>query len=437
MNRIEERLEERLKEEKMRLDSVTAPKELETRLRDALNKTDSQRAKRRVPPLWKAAAVALLFLVVFGYHYDAFAYYGKKLLGFDELIGGSQLQELNEQGLGQLIGKTTKLENGTVVTIDGIMADANQLIMYYTLTNSKGLENDGGEIFRASRITGFLTNSYVQSGTSIINEEHTEIKAMRTFEPVNPFAKQLTLHYREQLPGNQEKEGSISFPYDLNKAMNTEVKQSIRKTFKVDKGEITFGSITATPTLTSIKGSLHVENFDRVSSALNDIELIANGIPVNQVGSGYGTSIKGTRFELQYEPLPKELNSLELVMKKFVGYQQLDQRLPLSSAGNEPFFFSLDSKELWVKKVAVTSQGVEITIATDNDVMLDGVSIEAQNEITSLRTTVNQLDGKLEDGTILKERTLLFDTSVMPEYLHIKGMHYMKEYNQVIKIPVD
>ncbi|MNJ47988.1 hypothetical protein D3C77_431670 [compost metagenome] len=90
-----------------------------------------------------------------------------------------------------------------------------------------------------------------------------------------------------------------------------------------------------------------------------------------------------------------------------------------------------------MKKAAVTSQGVEITIATDDDVLLDGVSIEAQDEVTSLRTTVNQLDSKLEDGTIMKERTLLFDTSVMPEYLHIKGMHYMKEYNQVIEIPVN
>lgn len=427
-------VEKRLAEEKIRIDSVTAPEELETRLRDALNKTDPQRTKRRIPPVWKAAAVALFFLVVFGYHYNAFAYYGKKLLGFDELISGSQLQELNEQGMGQLIGKTTTLEDETVVTIDGIMADANQLIMYYTLTNPQGLENDGGEIFRALRITGFLTNSYVQAGTSIINEEHTEIKAMRTFEPVNPFAKQLTLHYREQLPGNQEKEGSISFPYDLNKAMQTEVKQSIRKTLKIDKGKITFESITATPTLTSIKGSLSVENLDRVSSAFDEIELIANGIPVKEVGSGYGTSIKGTRFDLQYEPLPKELNSLELVMKKFIGYQQLDQRLPLSSARNEPF--SLDGKELWVKKAAVTSQGVEITIATDDNVMLDGVSIETQTETTALNTTVNQIETKLDGGRILKERTLLFDASVMPEYLHIKGMHYMKTYNKVIEIPV-
>ncbi|MNJ57429.1 hypothetical protein D3C77_530180 [compost metagenome] len=122
-------------------------------------------------------------------------------------------------------------------------------------------------------------------------------------------------------------------------------------------------------------------------------------------------------------------------MKEFVGYQKLDQRLPLSSVGEEPF--SLDGKELWVKKVSTTSQGVEVTIATDEDILLDGVTIETQTETTSLRTTVNQIETKLDDGTILKERTLLFDTQAEPEYLHIKGMHYMKVYNEVIEIPVD
>ncbi|MNN38999.1 hypothetical protein D3C81_1530210 [compost metagenome] len=90
-----------------------------------------------------------------------------------------------------------------------------------------------------------------------------------------------------------------------------------------------------------------------------------------------------------------------------------------------------------MKKVSTTSQGVEITIATEEDVMLDGVSIESNNEKTSLQTTINQIDTKQPDGTILKERTLLFDGEAEPEFLLIEGMHYMKQYNEVISIPVD
>ena len=47
-----------------------------------------------------------------GTQYNAFAFYGKKLLGFDEVIN-STLKELNEQGMGQIVEKKTKLEDGT------------------------------------------------------------------------------------------------------------------------------------------------------------------------------------------------------------------------------------------------------------------------------------------------------------------------------------
>lgn len=289
--------------------------------------------------------------------------------------------------------------------------------------------------FSPTRISGFLTNSNIRSGSSVINENHTEIKGMQTFDSVSPFSKELTLHFGQSLQNGQRREGTISFPYDPNKAMQTQIKQSINKTFKVDKGTITFNSITATPTLTLINGTVHVENFSRVNFPLGGIELRANGTPVAIQGSGSQSSLAGMKFDIRYESLPKQLHSLELVMKEFVGYQILDAKLSLASFGDEPL--TLDSKELRIKNVSKTSQGVEITIATDDDVMLDGVSVEAQNEITPLKTTVNQNNKQQTNGRIMKERTLLFDTTMEPEYLLIKGMHYMKAYNKVIEIPVD
>ncbi|MNI91155.1 hypothetical protein D3C73_1487750 [compost metagenome] len=69
--------------------------------------------------------------------------------------------------------------------------------------------------------------------------------------------------------------------------------------------------------------------------------------------------------------------------------------------------------------------------------MLDGVSVEAGNVTTPLNTTVNQNEVKQPDGTLMKERTLLFDMTAEPDYLLIEGMHYMKAYNNMIEIPVD
>lgn len=98
------------------------------------------------------------------------------------------LQQLNEQGMGQSIDKKTTLADGTELTINGIMADANQFIVYYTLINPKGLE-ETGDHFSPSKIEGFLTNSNIRSGVSLINDEHTEIKGTMTFDSVNPFSK--------------------------------------------------------------------------------------------------------------------------------------------------------------------------------------------------------------------------------------------------------
>ena len=425
-------LEKRLAEEKKLIDSIQAPDELEMRLRSALH--DTPKKTKRYAFSWKAAVAALFLIILMGSQYNAFAFYGKKLLGFDEVMNGS-LKELNEKGMGQMVEKKTKLDDGTELTINGIISDSNQLVVYYTLSNPNGIDDSLNENFRISRISGFLTNSNAESGTSLLNDDDTEIKGTMSFEPVSPFSKKLKLHFWQPLQNDQMIEGSISIPYNPNKAMATEFKQSLKKTFKVDKGNITFHSITASPTMTMIKGTVNVENFDRVDSPLHGIELIANGKPVEIMGSSNTSSLRGRTFDIRYNALPKQLNSLELVIKEFVGYQRLEEKITLSSISNGPI--TLGGKELWIKNVSTTVQGVEMTIATVGDVMLDGVFIQTQEEITPLKTTVNQIYTKQEDGREVKERTLLFDSPTNPEYLLIEGMHYMKEYNEKVEIPVE
>ena len=58
-------VEKRLAEEKKRMESITAPDELEMRLRNALNTATPKRIKR-IAPIWKIAAVAIFFMVIVG-----------------------------------------------------------------------------------------------------------------------------------------------------------------------------------------------------------------------------------------------------------------------------------------------------------------------------------------------------------------------------------
>lgn len=429
---IMDQVERLLLEGGNKIDSIKAPEELEERLRNALHATPKR--SKRIVPSWTLVAVALCLIVMISYQYNAFAYYGKKLLGFDEVISGT-LKELNDEGMGQIVDKTTILGDGTSLTIDGIMTDENQLILYYTLNNPDGLEDYGAETFIPFNITGFLTKSYHESGTSLMNENHTEVKGMYTFEPVSPFSKKLTLNYRQDFQHGQWVEDSISFSYHPNKAMRSAIKQKIKKTVGVDQGEVTFNNITASPMSTVIKGLLNVENFDRIDLGMHGVELIANGSPVELRGSSISSALGRTNFEIKYDGLPKQLESLMLVMKEFVGYQALKEKIQLTSNREEPFM--LADKELWVKSIASIDESLEITIATDEDVMLDGVSIETENGSIPLKTTVKQDYLEQESGKVMKERTLIFETKLEPEYLLIEGMHYVKAYHRVIEIPIE
>jgi hypothetical protein len=427
-----DQIEKQLLEEKKKIDAIKVPEELEGRLRNALH-TTPKRAKRIILP-WKLVAVALCIIVIIGTQYNAFAYYGKKLLGFDEMISGT-LKELNNEGMGQIVDQKRILEDGTELIIDGIMTDENQLILYYTMRNLDGLEGYDAGFFSSFNITGFLTKSHHMSGTSIMNEDQTEIKVIDTFEPVSPFAKKLTLNYRQDLQNGQWLDDSISFSYNPNKAMQTEVHQRIKETVTVDQGEVTFNNIIASPMSTVIKGKLNVENFDRMNIGLHGVELIANGSPVELIGSGSRSALGGSKFEIRYDGLPEQLESLMLVMKEFVGYQVLQEKIPLNSSREE--LYMLEDKELWVRNVSSTGEGIEITIVTDEDVLLDGVSVETENGLIPLKTTVKQDYLEQENGKILKERTLVFETKLEPKYLLLEGMHYVKAYHHVIDIPID
>lgn len=429
-----ERIERLLAEERERIETISAPDQLEERLRRALARMPAK-PKRRRPSRWTAAAIAMAILLsTVGYHYEAFAYYGQRLLGFDEVMSDT-LKDLNAAGLGQTVARHTVLQDGTIFTVNGVMADANELILYYTLRHPDGISEQMQQGFRLSRLTGFLTDSLGRRGVSAMNEEQTEMVGSMGFDAVSPFAKKLTLHYAEPAEGNVTVDGSLSFPYHPSKALQTQIKQSIQKKVTVDQGKVTFGSITATPLSTVVKGTWHVDNLSRVQLPFDDIALIANGKPVLLEGSGYSSTIRGRTFELRYGPLPEPLVSLKLVVRSFPGYAKVEVKADVSrERPAEPI--DIGGKLLWIRDTVVTEEGTAITIATDPDVLLDGVSLETSDGAAELRTTVRQMEIEGEDGRTLKERTLLFDSTGEPAYMRIEGMHYRKSYDKHIEIPV-
>ncbi|MDQ1910824.1 DUF4179 domain-containing protein [Paenibacillus sp. GD4] len=429
------RVERLLTDERERIGSITAPDGLEERLRHALARTPDKRKRSRAPKLTVAAMALALLVSTVGYNYEGFAYYGQRILGFDEVMTGT-LKELNAAGLGQTVNRHAILQDGTELIVSGVIADANQIILYYALRNPEGINERTQQFFRLSRLTGFWTNSFADWGTTTMNDEQTELVGTVSFESVSPFAKKLTLHFSEQTEDHRVIEGSLTFPYHPDEAIQAQIRQSLKKEIAVDQGTITFGSITATPLSTVIKGTWNVNDLDRIRLPFDGIELIANGKSVLMEGSGFEHSMKGKRFELRYDALPKELESLQLAVREFPGYEKLAEKVSLKLVSPTETI-SLAGRELWIRDVKTNGKSAEITLATDVDVLLDGVSLETTLGTTELRTTIGQKEKKREDGRILKERTLLFDSTGQPEYLQIQGIHYKKTYDKFVEIPLD
>ncbi|GAA3409474.1 DUF4179 domain-containing protein [Paenibacillus hodogayensis] len=306
-------IEDRLLEEKVRLNELSAPEELEARLRKALNTAvPRKKARWNVKRSWGIAAAILVVLLFAGNQYHALAYYGKMLLGFGEAVYDT-LNELDKQGKGQALNERFLLEDGTTLTINGLMSDENQFILYYTLSNPNGLRSYDG--FDPIGISGFQTDSHhIRSGaTSGPTGGVKETKGYVAFDPVSPLAKKLTLSYGYKLPeSDQRREGQVTFPYRPDEAMSTKIKQSVKVT--VNGQTIIIGTITATPTMTLIEGTLQAENEQLNEAVLNGMDLIANGASISIFGSLWQPQTGA--YSYRYDALPENLQSLELVLKK-------------------------------------------------------------------------------------------------------------------------
>ncbi|WP_010268144.1 DUF4179 domain-containing protein [Paenibacillus senegalensis] len=305
-------IEDRLLEEKVRLSESSAPEELEARLRKALDTAAPRRkAKWKMKRSWTIAAAVLAVMLIAGNQYHVLAYYSKMLLGFDKAVYNT-LSELDKKGMGQALNERFQLEDGTLLTIDGIMSDENQFILYYTLSNPNGLRSYDG--FDPTGISGFQTDSqYILRGaTAGPTGGVTETKGYVAFDPVSPQAKELTLSYRYTLPeSDQRLEGQVTFPYQPDEALPTKLKQSINVT--VNGQTINIGTITATPTITLIKGTLDVGNDQLKQTVLNGIDVIANGESVSIFGNSWNSDTGA--FSMEYDALPENLQSLQLILK--------------------------------------------------------------------------------------------------------------------------
>ncbi len=318
------------------------------------------------------------------------------------------------------------------------MVDDNQLIAFYSIKDEQGNIDD----VRSLNIKGVF-NYHMSSGSGITNDSETEIKWVGTFEPPKFFEKNLKFQFAIN-NNNTWEQGEIKFKLDRSKAMGTTIKQSIKRKIELGDNTVNFATITASPTVTIIEGSIDTK-LDLYRNSLNnihpnfqiDFELYANNKKIEKKGAGLSSSLKGYTFEGRFEALPPEINNLAIRVVGITSSRPVDKIIDLDN--QEPLKFSLLDREVLIKKIYTEKEATYLTIVTEDDVLLEQVSLIIDEKEVPLERTISSPEGLIKntDGSITFERTLMFMDKGDNLKLKIGKIRSFEEANKTIEIPLD
>ncbi|MFZ7119972.1 MAG: DUF4179 domain-containing protein [Eubacteriaceae bacterium] len=427
-------IDEILSKEKKRIDNVKIPDEMEQRLISSLNNKKQSKKNRHLLKI----ATYIIVILLLTYNIDVVAFYGGRLIGYNQIMNGT-LQQLDEMGKGQIIGKGYQFKNGLIINLDGIMIDDNQMLAFYSII----YPNENTSDFNINlSFRGLISSYHMNNGQGELNTQGTEIKWVSSFETPLFFEKNLTFNITVSSDSFLE-EGEIKFKLDRNKAMGHTLKQTVNKKIKLDNNTLLIKSILATSTSTVIKGSMG-NIFDLVSDEILskrtynnilDMDLIANGVPVKSLGSGISTDSKGITFEIEYDALPQDLKSLDIKINSISAEHEVHEDYLLDNSIENKEINILKNKII-INKIYQDKDSTYVTITTEDSTMLSKVYLWCDGKKIELKETINYEHNKLEDGTLMITRTLNFPSSGESYSLQIDRITYATDYDEILSIPI-
>ena len=268
------------------------------------------------------------------------------------------------------------------------------------------------------------------------------MKCMHSFVPPLFFEKTLKLNFNMNINGRIE-HGGIEFKLDRNKAMGHILKKNINKAVEVDKTNITFNTIVATPTRTVVEGKIlgifrlaaNQLKGERIRLNHMEVRLIADGTEIQRQGSSLSTDIKGMSFDFEYDALPSELKSLRLELVSFAADHDVNKQYELDREAKEQKLETL-GQEIIIESIEEKNNSTYITITTELNTTLTRVYLLADEKQLELQNTMPGAYNKLENKNT-NTRTLCFKGTGEKLMLDVHRMSYEKTYNIVIDIPIE
>lgn len=394
-------MEEQFEIKKEQLKAIEVPEELEERLNNTL-KSQHRKSSNFFIRHKTAASVIIIFLMFSIYNFDVLAYYGRKIMGYDQVIYGS-LKDLNELGEGQQIGKSYTFKNGSEVILDGVFLDENKLIAMYRI---KAESQDKANSFYPVEFSGFFYNE-CGGGRGEYNEELKELAWILKFDPPNILSRYLTF----SLISKDGEKGKIKFRLDMSKAIKGTVKQKLGKSVEADGVKYNFTMLSASPLSTVIEGN--IEAGSKLQMFTNGIEGLTRNLiielsqtyekdgkeiteKIEEAGRGLSCKNVNINFNYEFEGLKKDLKQLELKVLRTEDMKIIDKEIKINDKTKN---VSVDSVK--ISDVKIESGDTVITFITDKDILFTaGLMIEG-NQANFIKESSDSMDrGNLIKKTI-------------------------------------
>ena len=378
--------EEALKNKKQEFERIEAPAELETLLRQALQ-------GRRRKTAFKPVAAVLIAVLLFTYSFDTLAYYGKKFSGYDQVTMGS-LKQLNEEGQGQDIGGSCTFSNGVEVTIDGIMFDENELVVFYKV-HSNGAKLLDVLKYNLPRLHayGIKPGGYYFKGGHGLIADDLNMTFVDTLEPPSFYEKWMRFDV-ELVIDNKTEVRSINFTLDRNKAMKRTAKLDLNGEARLGDYKIVFQHLTASAMSSVIDGkivaltddALQIFKAETAEASMEvpqlKFDIVSDNGEVSQFYGGQGVSGSDISFNCKSDGLPRNFKTLQIRNIRMDTMKLVDKTIDISVDTKEmQIADDLVVKQLYMDGndtcISVSSRGIPVLGLFEGEKQLDETKPEA------------------------------------------------------------
>ncbi len=140
--------------------------------------------------------------------------------------------------------------------------------------------------------------------------------------------------------------------------------------------------------------------------------------------------MKGTRFDVRYDAVPKDTKELRLVLHSVSVHERLGRELEISQGDT----LEIHGNDIIIESIEKKDGRAYITISTDEGTRIPGMKLLADGKYYELLETSESTYEKKQDEAVLDTRTLEFEGTGEDMKLSVSDIRYTKSYGLTVYV---